>query len=161
MKKYLQVCLFGFLMFGSLVAPSSRVYAEESAVIKRDARLEIVSQLGDQKSRGMKTVSIFVDPGSQLINAVFCVITYDKRSLRPVGVEKLDIAFSYVVEESVDEEMGTVTLGYVALGGVSATSTLARVSFERIDSSIVDELITIGDDSMILANDGYGTNVLR
>jgi hypothetical protein len=82
----------------------------------------------------------------------------DKLSLETLSKE--NSFCSFFVEEKIDAATGKIKISCVApYPGTNKISNVVSLTFKKLNFGPVD--LTLSSDSMVLANDGYGTNVLK
>lgn len=106
------------------------------------------------------SADIMVDPGGQPINAVGFTVNFNNSM---VAVKNIEITNSFcelfIINEFDNFEQGEIN---IACGkpypGIEKTSLIARVDFLVSGNGWSD--LEFDENAMVLANDGYGTNVI-
>jgi uncharacterized protein YkwD len=104
-------------------------------------------------------VSIIVESEDQYINTIMAKLEYRTDELELIEVNNNNSKFSIFLQ-SKDDENGKINL--IALQpfpGVKGNSNIIDLSFKPLKKGKTE--IKILKDSKVLANDGYGTNVLK
>lgn len=124
----------------------------------RSAGLSIVSDLPATVALG-QTVSlkIMVKPGEGAINAVKASLAYSIDTLKLVAVDGEGTPFSIIFDEQAGEGKLAVTAMQPA-PGVNSESRVAELYFIAVAPG--EARIDFQPDSVVLANDGYGSDVL-
>ncbi len=107
------------------------------------------------------SVRIMVSSPRQAINAISGVLSYPSDKLQVTSVSKIGSVLSlWVQEPSFSNSKGTVTFeGVVPNPGFSESNgRVLAVNFKVVGTGTADVKLSSGS---ILANDGYGTNVLK
>ncbi len=106
--------------------------------------------------------SIIVDTGDEAINAVQIGLLFDPKTVEVKALEVASSTCSYVIENTIDAQLGRASLSCVVL-----KSDGERGSLQIADVVVVPRhpgIFTLSFDrevNKVLASDGLGTNVLR
>lgn len=104
-------------------------------------------------------LKISANPHSQAINAVGSYINFSTSTLEATEIDFENSFCDLFIENSIDNEIGRIN---IICGkpypGVSEEATIAEISFKRL--STASSSVEFDTSSMVLANDGFGTNVL-
>jgi len=106
-------------------------------------------------------IALFVNASEQPVNMLESKITFPKDKLEAVSLSKDgSIINLWVQEPSFSNQDGVITLmgGLPSPGFTGVAGKIIIISFKVIDEG--DAVIDIKDASL-LANDGYGTNILK
>ena len=104
--------------------------------------------------------NILVNPESQSINASGVVLNYATSSINILGILTGNSFCDFFLDNSFDNNNGELSLsGMKPYPGVATTSLFAQVIFEKIDTATTTISIS-QEQSMILANNGFATNIL-
>jgi len=106
-------------------------------------------------------IALFVNASDQPVNMLESVITFPQDKLQVISLFKEGSIISlWVQEPSFSNKDGSITLagGLPAPGFIGTAGKIITVSFKVIGEG--DAMINIGD-AQLLANDGYGTNILK
>jgi hypothetical protein len=130
------------------------------SLVSRADTLLISPSSGNYKVGQSFSVRIMVS-SSQAVNAVSAVLAYPTDKLQVTSISKIGSILNLWVEEpSFSNTQGTVSMegvvpnpGYVGAGGPVVT-----INFRVIEAGTATLRFSSGS---LLANDGYGTNILR
>ena len=125
-----------------------------------DSSLFVVHIFGQPriKVNDFVDTNIIVNSRKQSMNLVYAVIHYpsDKLMFRTIDFDHS--AFSLFLKR-VDAEKGTVTiLAIQPFPGIQGIANVAHLQFKALAKGDVN--LNWGDDSVVLANDGFDTNIL-
>jgi len=169
------VILFGFqfLIFAQAINGDIEVKTENLPVvsIKEEIGTNIterqtipVSSNSAQLYFTINSVNDFVDAdimvnsGKQSMNLVYAVVHYPSDKLMFNAISFENSAFSLFLKE-INIEKGTVTiLAIQPFPGIQGIARVAHLQFDPLVKGDVN--LTWGDHSVVLANDGFGTNIL-
>jgi hypothetical protein len=113
-----------------------------------------------KKSNDLFSLDLVVDPSGEEINTVSTEISFpvDKLSLKTLSKDKSFCSF--FVEEKIDNVLGKIKISCLAAyPGTDKLSNVVSLTFKKIKTGRAD--LSLSADSLVLANDGYGTNVLQ
>jgi len=122
--------------------------------------LFVVQMFGQPRIRvnDFVNVNIVVDSREQNMNLVHAVIHYPSDKLMFNTIDFDDSAFSLFLKE-VDTKKGTITiLAIQPFPGIKGIAEVAHLQFKALINGDVN--LNWGDDSVVLANDSFGTNIL-
>jgi len=122
--------------------------------------LFVVQMFGQPRIRvnDLVSVDIMVNSGEQSMNLVHAVIHYPSDKLMFNAIDFDDSAFSLFLKE-VDAKKGTITiLAIQPFPGIKGIAEVAHLQFKALTNGDIN--LNLGDDSIVLANDGFGTNIL-
>ncbi len=104
-------------------------------------------------------IDISIDSGSSPINAVDLKMSFDPAKNRIQSIELKDSFCQIFIRSDYSNTKGSadITCG-LPTPGLSGRAKLARIHFEGVDDT---ENFQVSTASQILANDGFGTPVLR
>jgi hypothetical protein len=157
------VTLFTILMaavfYGRLYFQVKDVAVPELSIYNSTMRFSPESGVFDQLSE--QRIRVMVDTGGEDINSVGAKLSYDKNAFTVVGIDTSTSECRSYLEKSFDPETGKIDL-----------VCLLKLKKERPTSFDVGTIIIqptrpgntvlhIENDSEVLANDGFATNVLR
>lgn len=106
--------------------------------------------------------SIIVDTGDEAINAVEIKLIFDPKTIEVQALETASSTCSYVIENTIDASRGEAKLACVLFksGGERGSLKIADVvAIPRRTGTFT--LSFDKENTMVLASDGLGTNVLR
>ncbi|MDD5527642.1 MAG: cohesin domain-containing protein [Patescibacteria group bacterium] len=113
-----------------------------------------------EKTGDSLTLDLVVDPAGEEINTVSAEISFPTDKLFLTNLSKTDSFCSFFVEEKIDNNLGEIKISCVApYPGTDKMSNVVSLTFKQIDSGAAE--LSLSPDSLVLANDGYGTNVLK
>ena len=128
--------------------------SDAKAVLYIDAPTE-VSNAGKTLS-----VKIMLDTKGNSVNAVQSILKYDNETLEIVSTNTKDSFCTYYPENSYNNEIGEVRLSCgTPYPGFKGTNTLEIIEF--LTKATKTTKLEIDNKSMVLANDGKGTNLLK
>lgn len=105
-------------------------------------------------------INIIADPGSQAMNAVGIYATFPTSTIEIKGIMKEGSFLEFLIENEIDNEEGYIKIsGGRPHPGEENKSIIAQVIYEKRSEEKGNFEISL-ENSMILANNGYGTNVL-
>lgn len=105
------------------------------------------------------TLRVSIDPNGTPVNLVSAIISYPKDLVRPVAIKSENSDFYILLDETVDEQQKLIFVNYIIPQGINKKSVVADLIFYPRKSGLA--AFSFSDKSVVLANDGYGTNVLR
>jgi hypothetical protein len=110
--------------------------------------------------RNTFTLDLVVDPSGKQINTVSTEISFPADRLSLIDLSKTDSFCSFFVEENIDNDQGKIRLSCVApYPGTDKMSNVISLTFRQAGTGPAE--LSLSPDSLVLANDGYGTNVLK
>lgn len=112
-----------------------------------------------ERADGLITVDLVVEPGGEEINAVETEIYFNNDQLELMEINKEKTFCQLFVEENLSAP-GKIKLSCLApYPGIKDISNIYTVVFKQ--KIIGKTKLTLSPESLVLANDGYGTNILR
>jgi len=131
--------------------------ANENAV--KNAEIFLTLEVFDASS-STGIFNIWINPESQSINASGITLNYGTSSIVMLATMTGNSYCDFFLENSFDNSLGILSLsGMKPYPGIATTSLMGQIFFEKIDEAT--STISISQkDSMILANNGYATNIL-
>ena len=127
---------------------------------KGHSALFVVQTFGQLQARVNDFVNadLIVSSGEESINLIQAVINYQPDQLMFDSVDFSNSDFSLFWEE-VDVEKGTISIVAIQpFPGIKGISKIANIKFKTLVKS--DANLSLSNDSVVLANDGFGTNIL-
>lgn len=106
------------------------------------------------------SLDLVVEPNQAEVNTVSTEISYptDRISLKKMSKE--NSFCSFFIENNVDAVNGKIKISCAApYPGTAKTSRVVTLYFEGLKKGLAE--INLSNNSLVLANDGYGTNVLK
>jgi len=105
-------------------------------------------------------INVMVNPNNKSINAVGVYIDFPANMVN-VSEINLDNSFcSLIIDDSIDNINGTANiLCGLPSPGINQEALVGQIIFKKIETGWAD--INIKKESMVLANDGFGTNILN
>lgn len=139
--------------------PSEFTPRENSAPVESKTKSAIVSMSSDDEPLvGQKIrVRLMVDPGGQAINVAGVNIRYSTSTLSFIEVDNSSSSFSIFLDDGLYGNNVSVA-AFQPSPGISTTSNIVSLVFDVI--GIGESAIEYVGRPEILANDGFGTNVL-
>lgn len=106
------------------------------------------------------TVKIMLNPGGQAVNAIGTIISFPAEILAINSINKDGSACEFFIDEEIDNNSGQLKFSCgTPTPGIEKESQLAQIIFTKKKSGWAT--LSFNDDSMVLANDGYSTNILK
>ncbi|MDA3840389.1 MAG: hypothetical protein PF572_04830 [Patescibacteria group bacterium] len=152
------------LIFVLLISPlTTRAEIDVSRIatenVIHDAQIFLELQNFDASS-SLGVFDIWVNPGSQSINASGLVLGFATSSINILGTLSGNSFCDFFLENNFNNNTGELRLsGMKPYPGVATTSLFAQIIFEKIDNA-TSTISILEDESMVLANNGFATNVL-
>lgn len=113
-----------------------------------------------EKNGAYLTLDLVVDPSGEEINIVSTEISFPADKLVLEKLSKENSFCSFFMEEKVDAAAGKIKISCAApYPGTDRISNIVSLTFRQINSGSAD--LGLSPDSLVLANDGYGTDVLK
>lgn len=115
----------------------------------------------DKKTKGyIYRINIMVDPGGQAINTVGLNLNFSKEKLEVTDIDVDNSFCDMFIDNTFDNKTGEIK---IACGkpypGIDTTAQIATVTFAVKQKGLLK--FNFSDDSVVLANDGFGTDVLE
>lgn len=105
-------------------------------------------------------LDLVVEPHQAEINTVSAEISYPTNKISLKELSKNNSFCSFFIEEKIDKAAGIIKISCATpYPGTDKTSRVITLFFEGLEKGGAD--ISLSDNSLVLANDGYGTNVLK
>lgn len=112
-----------------------------------------------ERSDGLITIDLVLEPGGEEVNAVETEIYFDSNQLEVTEIDKSKTFCQMFVEENLSTP-GKIKLSCLApYPGTKEISNVYTIVFKQ--KTIGETWLTLSPDSQVLANDGYGTNILK
>jgi len=179
-KKYL-LKLTGILLVGVIFLPLFFVTAESISNLEvKEKNLPLFSVLRERGSRTQNNtailfvdsetdsfslgdtieLNIILDPQGESVNTVSAIIHYPESKLKLLTIDNSDSDFSIFLEKEADEEKGIIKISCIQpFPGIKQKAQISKLIFDPLETGNCK--IEFLEDSMVLANDGYGTNILK
>jgi len=110
--------------------------------------------------RNTFTLDLVVDPAGEEINTVSTEISYPVDKLSLLEINKDNSFCSLFVEDENDNINGKIKISCIKpFPGVDTLSNVVTLTFTTQATGTAD--LDLSPDSLVLANDGYGTDVLK
>lgn len=158
-KKFRVLCFVFIFLFFSQIA-----LADDSIRIPKKAEDRTASLYLDGTTKNIEknsfALKIMVDPGGQAINTVGVVLNFP---IDKVKVQNINIDNSFC-NLFIDNDFNNI-LGQIKIScgkfypGISEQAEIATVKFDIINIGLTK--FNFDDSSVVLANDGFGTDVLE
>ena len=127
-----------------------------------NATLSIAPDFGIYHVGSSQNLSVVVDPGDEPVNAIEMTLTYAPEVMHVDDIDTESSPCSMVVDQSIDDEHGTLTFRCVIFDAQMYQDPFAvvvlHVTFVGEGNSDVH---FVNEATSVLANDGLGTDVLR
>ena len=105
-------------------------------------------------------MDLVVDPNDDEINTVSTLISFPPNKLELKGFSKKKSFCSFFIEEEINNKEGWAKISCLKpYPGIAKLNNVIGLVFK--EKKVGEANITLGKNSMVLANDGYGTNVLK
>jgi len=106
------------------------------------------------------TVRVSTNPNGQAINAVGALINFSTSSIKALNINFENSFCELFIFDTIDNENGQVNIMCgKPYPGVNTESTIAEITFQRLNTATSS--IAFDSSLMVLANDGFGTDVLK
>lgn len=106
------------------------------------------------------TVRVSTNPNGQAINAVGTVINFSTSTIKAINIDLTNSLCSLFIFNTIDNQTGQVNIMCgKPYPGINTESTIAEITFQRLNTATSS--IAFDPSSMVLANDGFGTDVLK
>lgn len=157
------VVVFLFVIFYFLFLRNRsllRINPNNIVLHKNYANLSIDMSSNELFSGKSFKVSILLDTKGNYVNAVSSYLKYNNKDLKVKELDTSNSFCKYYIENSFDNENGIIKLScgspYPGFRGENILETIEFVSYSRSETDL-----EILPESMILSNDGLGTNLLK
>ncbi len=125
-----------------------------------DAGIEAELYTFDEETN-LGIINIIANPGSQAMNAAGIYATFSTSTIEIKAIMKEGSFLEFLIENEINNQEGYIKIsGGKPYPGEENTSIIAQVIYEK-RGEIKGSFEISFENSMILANNGYGTNVLR
>ncbi len=160
MKKFIIKTLVFILFFTPAITNAeiteTRI-ANKNAI--SDAKIYLELNTFDASS-SFGIFDIWVDPGTQAMNASGVVLNFATSSIEIFGILTGNSFSDFFLDNSFDNNLGELKLsGMKPYPGIATTSLLGQIIFEKIDYA-TSTISILKEKSMVLANNGFATNIL-
>lgn len=142
--------------------PSLAEFKERIASKAEEKTVSLFIQSDQRYSLTEKEVklNIVLDSEKGFINATSVIISYPKDILNLVAIDTTESDFSIFLEKEIDQKHGTAIITCLQpFPGIIGKANIVNLVFQPLKKG--DAWVKISEDSMVLANDGYGTDVLN
>lgn len=155
---FLFIILFFILPFDTARARNLYYYREPKIHRQEPNSILYITPIKERSGKFI-FLDLVVDPNNDEINTVSANISFPASKLSLEQVSKENTFCLFFVEEKIDNENGHAKFSCLKpYPGTDTISNVISLVFKEKESGEAD--IVIGD-SLVLANDGYGTNVLK
>ena len=156
--KMIKFLMISFAVLMIILSFPNFVRGQERLAIQSQEKTAILKLEEKATSTDHLIINIGLNPG-QSINAVWSSLEFATTSL---FVEKINLENSFCdlfIMNSFDNINGTIDIMCgKPFPGISTSSTVAEITFKKLKKQT--SALSFSDNSLVLANDGYGTNVL-
>jgi len=150
--------IFSIVFFPFEIALADTIVQGEENAIKA-ASLFLIPEKSSFLNPDYFTINLIVNPGGREINTVSAYLSFDTSRLQLVSTSKENSFCSFFIFENINNDLGRYDLGCTTLGNsISTTSRVISLTFQKIDMGWTK--LNILEDSLVLAHDGLGTNIL-
>jgi len=135
-------------------------------------RIIVVQMFGSQKERNDSPkqeisyldqdeikLSIIVNSNDQSINTIMASLKYQKDKLEFIRTDRTNSEFSIFLEDDNKKEGILNIISLQPFPGIKGKANVINLIFKPLKNGVAE--IKFLENSKVLANDGYGTNVLR
>jgi len=148
--------IFSFPIFTHGAEIGERIPVQAS---KKTASLDMTIT-GPATTTNNFILRISTNPNGQSINAVGTSINYSPKEFRATKLSFDNSFCDLFIDKTIDNITGQVSIMCgKPYPGVSKEATIAEISFTRINKA--PNNLSFDPNSLILANDGFGTDVLK
>jgi hypothetical protein len=161
-KKTLFFILIALFIFSTIrpAIAEEELYYRDPKLSPQTANSALFLTPVREKNGDLLTLDLVVDPSGEEINTVSTEISFPTDKLSLEALSKDNSFCSFFVEEKTDNAAGKIKISCVApYPGTNKLSNVVSLTFKQINAGEAD--LSLGADSLVLANDGYGTNVLK
>jgi len=140
--------------------PIFRVNWNKAMAVKGNSVLTLEAP-GEVSSVGKKfIVNVNLDTKGYQVNSIQSYIDFDPRVLEVVNTDTADSFCKFYPENNFDNSKGSIKLSCGSpYPGFRGTNNIQKIEF--LTKAIKSTDIKINNQSMVLANDGKGTNLLK
>lgn len=112
-----------------------------------------------ERADGLVTIDLVLEPGGEEVNAVETEIYFDSNQLEIAEINKEKTFCQFFVKEDTSIS-GKIKLSCLApYPGTKEISNVYTIVFKQ--KTVGETWLKLSADSLVLANDGYGTNILK
>lgn len=105
-------------------------------------------------------LDLVVDPHEEEINAVGAEISFPAEKMSLIEMGKNDSFCSFFIEEKIDNQAGRAKISCsVPYPGIAKPGNVITLIFKKNGAGRAE--LSLRPEAEVLANDGYGTNVLK
>lgn len=142
-----------------LIPATAGIYKEP--IFKKATEKTATLFLAPLSNRGTDlTVNIILDPGGQAVNAVGTIVYFPADKLAIDRIDETDSACEFFMDEEFNNASGTLKFSCgTPTPGIEKKSELAQIIFKKKKSGWAT--LNFDTETMVLANDGYSTNILK
>jgi hypothetical protein len=135
--------------------PAYREIKQEPAAISASL---FITPVKDRAS-GNLVVDIVVEPGGEDVNAIETELNFDGSKLELLEISREKSFCQFFVEEDSSSQ-GKIKLSCLApFPGINEVRNAYTIIFKQLSDGETE--LSLSQNSMILANDGYGTNIAK
>jgi hypothetical protein len=160
------IAVFGFLLSVVILTLSRSAFIPYSQLreipyVLYNSTMRLLPEAGVFDTRFERPISILLDTGNEHINSVSVVLSFSPDIVDVVDVDTEDSICTKFVEKMVDKIRHQIRIvcGLPTPGFSGSSGQIATVVFMPLKKGTSELRFT--DETMVLANDGLGTNVLR
>ncbi len=157
---FLLIIIFFILPVKTAYSATGKFYYRGIKLKKQEAKSTLYITPVKERRGNYILMDLVVNPNDDEINTVSTKIHFPKDKLYFLGMSKTNSFCSFFLEEEINNQEGYIKITCLKpYPGVDIISNVIGLIFLETGSGVAK--VTLGEDSMVLANDGYGTNVLR
>ncbi|MBU4216319.1 hypothetical protein L6270_02010 [Candidatus Parcubacteria bacterium] len=106
------------------------------------------------------TIRVSTNPNGQAVNAVGALINFSTSTVKATDIDLKNSFCALLIANTIDNQIGQINIMCgKPYPGVNTEATIAEITFEKLNTATSS--ISFASSSMVLANDGFGTDVLK
>ena len=161
MKNKISIIIVFVLFISPIISNAeiseTRIASEENTLHNASISLNLADY---DATSSLGIVDILINPETQSINAAGVKLKFSTTTLEIKGILTGNSFCDFFLENSFDNSAGELSLsGMKPYPGVATSSLLGQIIFEKINSG-TSTISIIKNNSMVLANNGFATNIL-
>lgn len=145
------LAVFVFFIFVSIIPASN------ATALERTALLSLSIDKTSYFDKDFLYIDIVVD-SEQAINTIFSNISFSTSSLSLLTAEINQSICSFSIGENINNQKGSYAMSCLTPLGAAGRNSVAHLTFKKNKSGFTT--IKFNEDSMVLAHDGQGSDIL-